>query len=92
MSDMSTMRTLELFSVGQVRPNGSVTPFEPKAELAKLAKEDVSKRYAEDLDLTLASARRQLTLIEQELEKPVQLPGPTGESNKLYLEPRGVIS
>ncbi len=59
--------------------------------LAKLAKEDVSKRYAEDLDFTLASARRQLTLIEQELEKPVQLPGPTGESNKLYLEPRGVL-
>ncbi|WP_100643741.1 bifunctional proline dehydrogenase/L-glutamate gamma-semialdehyde dehydrogenase PutA [Alteromonas facilis] len=59
--------------------------------LAQLAKEDVSNRYVEDLDTTLASARRQLTLIEKMLKKHTQLPGPTGEFNELRLEPRGVI-
>ncbi|WP_100656241.1 bifunctional proline dehydrogenase/L-glutamate gamma-semialdehyde dehydrogenase PutA [Alteromonas flava] len=59
--------------------------------LAQLAKEDVSNRYVDELDTTLASARKQLTLIEKMLKKHTQLPGPTGESNELRLEPRGVI-
>lgn len=59
--------------------------------LAQLAADDVSNRYLEDLDTTLASARRQLTQIEKLLKEPTQLPGPTGEFNELRLEPRGVI-
>ncbi len=39
----------------------------------------------------IATARKQLLAIEPKLAKPLTLPGPTGESNKLYLEARGVI-
>ncbi|MBU2977531.1 bifunctional proline dehydrogenase/L-glutamate gamma-semialdehyde dehydrogenase PutA [Alteromonas sp. C1M14] len=59
--------------------------------LAKLAKVDIVDELADDLNRTLATARQQLTSIERKLAKPKQLPGPTGESNKLYLEPRGVM-
>jgi len=51
----------------------------------------------EDKDLTLelepaiAKARIQLFKIEHQLALPLELPGPTGESNSLYYEPRGVI-
>lgn len=59
--------------------------------LAKLAKVDIVEDFADDLNRTLATARQQLTNIERKLAKPKQLPGPTGESNTLYLEPRGVL-
>ncbi|GGW79952.1 bifunctional proline dehydrogenase/L-glutamate gamma-semialdehyde dehydrogenase PutA [Alteromonas halophila] len=59
--------------------------------LAKLAKVDIVEELADDLNRTLATARQQLTNIETRLAKPKQLPGPTGESNTLYLEPRGVL-
>ena len=39
----------------------------------------------------MATARQQLTSVERKLAKPTELPGPTGESNKLYLEPRGTL-
>ena len=59
--------------------------------LAKLATVDIVEELADDLNRTLASARSQLMSIEKKLAKPITLPGPTGESNKLYLEPRGIL-
>ncbi|MDN4502850.1 bifunctional proline dehydrogenase/L-glutamate gamma-semialdehyde dehydrogenase PutA [Alteromonadaceae bacterium BrNp21-10] len=59
--------------------------------LAKIANVDIVDELAEDLNLTLSTARNQLTSIEKYLKKPQQLPGPTGESNVLYMEPRGIL-
>ncbi|WP_088330968.1 bifunctional proline dehydrogenase/L-glutamate gamma-semialdehyde dehydrogenase PutA [Lacimicrobium sp. SS2-24] len=59
--------------------------------LAKIAKVDIVEELADDLNSTLAVARSQLFAIEKRLKKPKVLPGPTGESNVLYLEPRGVL-
>lgn len=43
------------------------------------------------LDETIAKIRRQLLRIENKLALPIELPGPTGESNWLSFEPRGVL-
>ncbi|MGQ8366271.1 bifunctional proline dehydrogenase/L-glutamate gamma-semialdehyde dehydrogenase PutA [Glaciecola sp. 1036] len=59
--------------------------------LAKIAQVESVGELADDLDRTLASARAQLMSIERQLKKPTQLPGPTGESNTLHLEPRGIL-
>jgi RHH-type proline utilization regulon transcriptional repressor/proline dehydrogenase/delta 1-pyrroline-5-carboxylate dehydrogenase len=60
--------------------------------LATIAKVDIVEELADDLNSTLAAARSQLISIEKRLKKPKLLPGPTGESNVLYLEPRGVLA
>ncbi|WP_199611970.1 bifunctional proline dehydrogenase/L-glutamate gamma-semialdehyde dehydrogenase PutA [Flocculibacter collagenilyticus] len=59
--------------------------------LAKIAKVDIVDDLADDLNRTLAAARSQLISIEKKMKRPMQLPGPTGESNVLYLEPRGIL-
>lgn len=59
--------------------------------LAKIANVDIVDDLAEDLNQTLKSARSQLIAIEKRLKKPLVLPGPTGESNTLHLEPRGIL-
>lgn len=59
--------------------------------LAKIANVDIVDELADDLNKTLASARSQLLAIEKLLKKPQVLPGPTGESNTLHLEPRGIL-
>ena len=59
--------------------------------MAKLAHEDVSDEFMDELDGTLASARKQLIVIEKMLKAPMRLPGPTGEHNELRLDPRGVM-
>jgi RHH-type proline utilization regulon transcriptional repressor/proline dehydrogenase/delta 1-pyrroline-5-carboxylate dehydrogenase len=59
--------------------------------LAKLAGLDIVEELAEDLNRTLSTARSQLISIEKRLRKPKVLPGPTGELNLLYLEPRGIL-
>ncbi len=41
---------------------------------------------------TLVTAHAQLLMIEEKLAEPKVLPGPTGESNKLYLESRGLVA
>ena len=41
---------------------------------------------------TLTSASRLLIEAENQLTNPLELPGPTGESNLLYLESRGVLA
>ncbi|MCJ8313605.1 MAG: aldehyde dehydrogenase family protein, partial [Saccharospirillaceae bacterium] len=46
---------------------------------------------ADDLDRSLTDAHKQLMDIEKNLKKAMILPGPTGESNVLYLESRGNI-
>lgn len=59
--------------------------------LAKIAHVDIVDDLADDLNRTLAVARSQLIDIEKCLKKPTSLPGPTGESNTLYLENRGNV-
>lgn len=59
--------------------------------LAKIAQVDIVEELADDLNRTLATSRAQLTAIDKALKQPTLLPGPTGESNKLYLEPRGTL-
>jgi RHH-type proline utilization regulon transcriptional repressor/proline dehydrogenase/delta 1-pyrroline-5-carboxylate dehydrogenase len=59
--------------------------------LAKIAHVDIVDDLADDLNYTLAAARSQLIDIEKRLKKPKVLPGPTGESNVIYLENRGNI-
>ncbi|PKF63532.1 trifunctional transcriptional regulator/proline dehydrogenase/L-glutamate gamma-semialdehyde dehydrogenase [Psychromonas sp. psych-6C06] len=59
--------------------------------LAKIAHVEIVDDLADDLNRTLASARAQLIDIDKRLKKPTSLPGPTGESNTLYLESRGNI-
>lgn len=59
--------------------------------LAKIATVDIVEEMAEDLNATLATARAQLINIEKKLKKPLLLPGPTGEMNLLYYEPRGIL-
>jgi len=59
--------------------------------LAKIAHVEIVEDLADDLNLTLAAARDQLINIEKRMRKPQELPGPTGESNIIYLENRGNI-
>jgi RHH-type proline utilization regulon transcriptional repressor/proline dehydrogenase/delta 1-pyrroline-5-carboxylate dehydrogenase len=59
--------------------------------LEKVAHSDVIDNLADDLTHTLKAAHSQLIDIEKHLEQPTVLPGPTGESNILYLENRGNI-
>jgi RHH-type proline utilization regulon transcriptional repressor/proline dehydrogenase/delta 1-pyrroline-5-carboxylate dehydrogenase len=59
--------------------------------LAKIAHIDIIDNLADDLTHTLKAARSQLIDIEKHLKEPTVLPGPTGESNILYLENRGNI-
>ncbi|TQV87685.1 bifunctional proline dehydrogenase/L-glutamate gamma-semialdehyde dehydrogenase PutA [Aliikangiella coralliicola] len=59
--------------------------------IAKVATVESVNELADDLEQTLSDARAQLIRIEKRLSNPVELPGPTGESNKLYLEPRGCV-
>ncbi len=59
--------------------------------LAKIAHVEIVDDLADDLNRTLAAARSQLIDIEKRLKTPENLPGPTGESNILYLENRGNI-
>ncbi|WP_426357359.1 bifunctional proline dehydrogenase/L-glutamate gamma-semialdehyde dehydrogenase PutA [Pseudocolwellia sp. HL-MZ19] len=59
--------------------------------LAKIAHVNIVEDLADDLNYTLKLSREQLINIEKHLKKPQVLPGPTGESNILYLENRGNI-
>lgn len=59
--------------------------------LAKIAHVGIVDDLADDLNRSLTAARSQLISIEKRLKKPTFLPGPTGESNVLYLENRGNV-
>lgn len=59
--------------------------------LAHLSKSEQTASLFANIDQTINSARRQLLRIENKLALPVQLPGPTGESNWLSFEARGVL-
>jgi len=59
--------------------------------IAKLATVESVNQLADDLEKTLSDALTQLNSIENYIEAPRVMPGPTGESNKLYLEPRGCV-
>ncbi|MFN6262330.1 MAG: aldehyde dehydrogenase family protein, partial [Chromatiaceae bacterium] len=60
--------------------------------MAQLASNAVVVKQEGDLAQVLASARGLIGHIEKELATPIQLPGPTGESNQLHLEARGVVA
>jgi len=59
--------------------------------LAKIAHVEIVEDLADDLNRTLAAARDQLINIEKRMKNPQVLPGPTGESNIIYLENRGNV-
>lgn len=59
--------------------------------LAKIAHVEIVDDLADDLNHTLAAARAQLISIDKRLKNPEVLPGPTGESNIIYLENRGNV-
>ncbi|MEC4088716.1 bifunctional proline dehydrogenase/L-glutamate gamma-semialdehyde dehydrogenase PutA [Pseudoalteromonas rubra] len=59
--------------------------------LAKIATVEIIDDLADDLALTLADARAQLNRLEKRMRSHITLPGPTGESNTLHLEPRGCV-
>jgi RHH-type proline utilization regulon transcriptional repressor/proline dehydrogenase/delta 1-pyrroline-5-carboxylate dehydrogenase len=59
--------------------------------LEKAAHIEMINNLADDLKCTLSLARSQLVSIDRILKEPTILPGPTGESNTLYLENRGNI-
>jgi len=60
--------------------------------LATLASNNVVSRQEPDLEQVLSMARSKLQRVELELLRPIHLPGPTGESNTLTLDPRGVLA
>ncbi|WP_422382024.1 bifunctional proline dehydrogenase/L-glutamate gamma-semialdehyde dehydrogenase PutA [Marinicellulosiphila megalodicopiae] len=60
--------------------------------LAKIARVESVDDFADDLERTLTDARSQLIDIEKRLKTPTILPGPTGETNVLFLENRGNIT
>ncbi|CAM5222989.1 bifunctional proline dehydrogenase/L-glutamate gamma-semialdehyde dehydrogenase PutA [Alishewanella longhuensis] len=60
--------------------------------LASLAANKVVSRQEPDLEQVLSMARSKLQRVELELMRPINLPGPTGESNTLTLDPRGILA
>ncbi|WOH35767.1 bifunctional proline dehydrogenase/L-glutamate gamma-semialdehyde dehydrogenase PutA [Thalassotalea fonticola] len=60
--------------------------------LAQIANNKLFISQETELEQVLVAARDQLTYIEKKLSEPTTLPGPTGESNKLYLESRGIVA
>ncbi len=60
--------------------------------LAQIAANALVMKQEADLEEVLSVARQLLASIEKELAAPIQLPGPTGESNQLHLEARGVVA
>ncbi|GAB58982.1 bifunctional proline dehydrogenase/L-glutamate gamma-semialdehyde dehydrogenase PutA [Rheinheimera nanhaiensis] len=60
--------------------------------LASLAANSVVNKQEPDLEQVLTLAQQKLQRVERELQQPVSLPGPTGESNMLVLDPRGVLA
>ena len=86
---MSTAKGQEL--------NWSFKPLNDKLSvlrqmLASLASNKVVLTNETDLPQFLTAARAQMLYIEKRLEKALVLPGPTGESNTLYLESRGTLA
>lgn len=60
--------------------------------LASLASNTVVNKQEPDLEHVLTLARQQLKQVERDLQHPISLPGPTGESNTLVLDARGVLA
>jgi RHH-type proline utilization regulon transcriptional repressor/proline dehydrogenase/delta 1-pyrroline-5-carboxylate dehydrogenase len=60
--------------------------------LASLASNAVVNKLEPDLEQVLTLAQQKLKRVERDLQKPITLPGPTGESNILVLDPRGILA
>jgi RHH-type proline utilization regulon transcriptional repressor/proline dehydrogenase/delta 1-pyrroline-5-carboxylate dehydrogenase len=85
---------LDLAAVANAQHTWAAQPLNTRLSLlrqfiAALASD--SDSTTEVLEHTLSAAREQLARTEQLLATPRQLPGPTGEANLLFLEPRGVL-
>ncbi len=59
--------------------------------LAKIANDDILLNEFGLLDEAIFGIRQLLWHIENKLDLPKQLSGPTGESNELFYEPRGLL-
>ncbi len=87
----------QLSATKQQEIHWSFTPLNDKISilrqlLAQLATNKVLLTQESQLAQTLTDARKQLLFIEKELASAKVLPGPTGESNILYLESRGTVA
>ena len=60
--------------------------------LASLAANAVVNKLEPDLEQVLTLAQQKLQRVERELQRPIALPGPTGETNTLILDPRGILA
>ncbi|MDP5142165.1 bifunctional proline dehydrogenase/L-glutamate gamma-semialdehyde dehydrogenase PutA [Rheinheimera baltica] len=60
--------------------------------LASLASNAVVTKQEPDLEQVLTLAQQKLQRVERDLQKPITLPGPTGETNVLVLDPRGILA
>lgn len=73
--------------------------FEPSANRISVARQLLAKIANNDIlldefglqDEAIFGIRQLLWHIENKLDLPRQLPGPTGESNELFYEPRGLL-
>ena len=87
----------QLSATKQQEVHWSFTPLNDKISilrqlLAQLAANKVVLNQESQLPQTLTDARKQLLFIEKQLASAKVLPGPTGESNTLYLESRGTVA
>jgi len=85
-----TLSKLQEVSWGFVSLNEKISYL--RQLLAKLSSSQIVLSQEDELAQTLTDARGQLLYIEKQLAKAKVLPGPTGESNILYLESRGTIA
>lgn len=69
----------------------SVQPVNERISVVRQLLAQLTSKSSEGYSDALVQARAQLLAIEPQLSKPKVLPGPTGESNKLYLEARGTV-
>lgn len=67
------------------------TPVNNRISVVRQMLASLTTKKGVDAENAVAAAREQLLAIEPHLSKPIELPGPTGESNRLYLEARGTV-
>lgn len=94
-SDAGLNETLERMSKAQVEwQQQSITQRSSilRRFLAKLASNSLLLTQEVTLEAVLGAAREQLSFLETQLANPLSLPGPTGESNQLFLEAKGIVA
>lgn len=69
----------------------SHSPLNARISIVRQMLASLTSSHGTGYEHALEKARQQLLMIERKLAEPAILPGPTGESNKLYMESRGVV-